>query len=174
MGNGMGVGRWRVCTLQHVAGCQVATGDGSISASSAEPPGTSYPCLGGKGGLDKAWGYSHTPCPGRMPKGAPGCGKETGPVVMLVPAQGAGQPVGGRLSIRVITSSWLQIHGALSWDSFQRPGSGGPGTAILGSPRHHSCHVRTWALPSERRTCFPRGSQHPAAPHALGRATFQG
>lgn len=118
MGKGMGVGRWRVCTLQQVAGCQVATGDGSISASPAELPGTSYPCLGGKGGFDKARGYSQTPSPGRVPKAAPGCGKETGPVVMFVPAQGALQPVGGRLSITAITSSWLQVHGALSWDSF--------------------------------------------------------
>lgn len=97
-------------------------------------------------------------------------------MVMLVPAQGALQPVGGRLSITVITSSWLQVHGALSWDSFQRPGNGGPGASILGSPRHPSCHAvcstvhwaETWVLPSERRTCFPRRAQSPVAPMPRG------
>lgn len=62
-------------------------------------------------------------------------------MVMLVPAQGALQPTGDRLSITVITSSWLQVHRTLSWDSFQCPGSGEVGTAILGRPRHPSCHA---------------------------------
>lgn len=97
-----------------------------------------------------AQGYSHILSPGRVPKGALGHGKETGPMVMLVPGQGALQPVGGRLSITVIISSWLQVHGALSWDSFQRPGNGGQGTAILGSPRHPSCHA----------LCCPRRGGH--------------
>lgn len=66
MGKRMGVGRWEVCTLQQVVSCQVATGDGSISASLAEPPGTSYPCLWGRGGSDKAQGYRHILCP-RVP-----------------------------------------------------------------------------------------------------------
>lgn len=163
-----------MCTLQQMAGCQVATGDGSISASPAEPPGTSYPCLGGRGGFNKALGYSHILSPGRVPKGALGHGKETGPVMMLVPAQGALQPVGGRLSITVITSSWLQVHGALSWDSFQRPGSGGQGTAILGSPRHPSCHAL--CCPRRRGHAFHEGPStllppmHRGEPHSKDEA----
>lgn len=43
-GTGKGTG-WG--TLRHVAGRQVATGAGSSSASPAQPPGTSYPGLGG-------------------------------------------------------------------------------------------------------------------------------
>lgn len=34
----------------------------------------------------------------------------------------------------------LQVRGALTWDSSQRPGRGRAGKTILGSPRHPSCH----------------------------------
>lgn len=81
-------------------------------------------------------------------------------MVMLVPAQGALQPMGDRVSITVITSSWLQVHGTLSWDSFQCPGSGEIGTAILGRPRHPSCHALCSTVHWAGTWCCPRRGGH--------------
>lgn len=168
-----------LCILQTVAGCQVATGAGSISASPADAPGTSSPCLGGKGGLDKAQGCSHTPSSGRVPKGALGHGRETGPVVMLVPAQGALQPVGGRLRITVIASSCSRSVGLCHGIAPSGQAAGDKGQlfwAAQGTPAvmlsvAQCAGAGTWVLPSSalcKVDMLPTRVPAPCCPPHLG------